>query len=764
MDDRIYVKYGLLDGKVNVRSRYQWDHGVQINVTGMPTTNLAYIEFANEHMTESIRPESTIDESGTMTCMIPDSLFMMPYPVIGYVILADDDSMVTAMSIVIPVTPRAKPADYTCSPDEVIRFNDLVNKLNLSIQEVNELKKAVETATGNADTATQNANTAASKINNMTVSATTLTQGSDASVNKTDDGKKISLAFGIPRGDTGLTPDITMNANTGDPGTDVKIEKSGTAENPNFKVTIPRGDTGASGVYVGSDTPTDPEINVWIDPEGNADYDTVVSVNGITADDEGNIQLGAGDVGALPSGGTATNASKLGNKSPDFYGHPLNWLHNSDFTNPINYRGLSSYTGQVYGIDRWYGRVVAQTVDVRSTDVTVTATSTSYVGIKQKVGNFGKLAGKTVTLAARVYSNVVPQILFVDSSGNALAEKKGTAGSEQTLVLSYTLPSDTVSENVIPTIQVRTTASGDYIRIYWAALYEGSYTTDTIPTYVPKDRIVEMICCGVPLHPHNLLDNSYFLDSVNQRGASSVTADWGYIIDRWYCSNVSTDAPVSIGTNGLTLNNTNGTNTMSVREKVPNVKNGSYTVVAKVGDSIGTFYFTIEDGTLSNMKNNTNDIWKFWISVENTNTVLIFLQAYAGKSATFSWAALYYGHYDADMIPGYQLKGYAAELAECQRYYQVIPDQTSCAFSTSAQSDKYFASSIAFRPMRIVPTVTMKTDSDGYIGVVQGVSFVSKSEFDFAYKLNGTLLPATTNANYAGLVMSLYGVELNADL
>ena len=66
--------------------------------------------------------------------------------------------------------------------------------------------------------------------------------------------------------------------------------------------------------------------------------------------------------------------------------------------------------------------------------------------------------------------------------------------------------------------------------------------------------------------------------------------------------------------------------------------------------------------------------------------------------------------------------------------------------------------------MRITPTVSLKTDSNGYIGVVQGVSFVSASEFDFAYKLNGTLLPATTNANYAGKVMSFYGIELNADL
>ena len=32
------------------------------------------------------------------------------------------------------------------------------------------------------------------------------------------------------------------------------------------------------------------------------------------------------------------------------------------------------------------------------------------------------------------------------------------------------------------------------------------------------------------------------------------------------------------------------------------------------------------------------------------------------------WAALYEGAYTADALPAYQPKGYAAELAECQRY------------------------------------------------------------------------------------------------
>ena len=150
--------------------------------------------------------------------------------------------------------------------------------------------------------------------------------------------------------------------------------------------------------------------------------------------------------------------------------------------------------------------------------------------------------------------------------------------------------------------------------------------------------------------------------------------------------------------------------------------------------------------------------------LEDDNTIYFSIRPRGAKTAKIKAAALYEGAYDASTLPAYQPKGYAAELAECMRYYQIIPEQTSCAFSAYAQSEKYFASSINFPQMRITPTVSLKTDSNGYIGVVQGVSFVSTSEFDFAYKINGALLPATTNANYAGKVMSFYGIELSADL
>lgn len=43
--------------------------------------------------------------------------------------------------------------------------------------------------------------------------------------------------------------------------------------------------------------------------------------------------------------------------------------------------------------------------------------------------------------------------------------------------------------------------------------------------------------------------------------------------------------------------------------------------------------------------------------------------ASGGGSAVLQWAALYPGTYTADTLPAYVYKGYAAELAECQRYF-----------------------------------------------------------------------------------------------
>ena len=63
----------------------------------------------------------------------------------------------------------------------------------------------------------------------------------------------------------------------------------------------------------------------------------------------------------------AADAQSLGGKAPEYYLQPRNLLDNSDFRNPVNQRGQTSYADK-YGIDRW---ISFGTVTVNSASVTV---------------------------------------------------------------------------------------------------------------------------------------------------------------------------------------------------------------------------------------------------------------------------------------------------------------------------------------------------------------------------------------------------------
>lgn len=73
------------------------------------------------------------------------------------------------------------------------------------------------------------------------------------------------------------------------------------------------------------------------------------------------------------------------------------------------------------------------------------------------------------------------------------------------------------------------------------------------------------------------------------------------------------------------------------------------------------------------------------------------------KPNSWVWAALYEGSYDASTLPAYQPKGYAAELAECKRYFQTR--DTSNYQVLILGDELYFA--IEHPDMRIAPSITI---------------------------------------------------------
>lgn len=141
-----------------------------------------------------------------------------------------------------------------------------------------------------------------------------------------------------------------------------------------------------------------------------------------------------------------------------------NLLDNSDFSNPVNQRGLSSYTGS-YGIDRW--RVWGTGVLTVNSGCISVANDSAFQYLPQSA-----VKSKMHTLAAKKTNGT----LLVHSA-NPLSAFAWAANG-----LGLGLDS-----NVVVGLPV-----GEY---EWAALYEGEYTAESLPNYQPKGYTSELLEC-----------------------------------------------------------------------------------------------------------------------------------------------------------------------------------------------------------------------------------------------------------------------------
>ena len=165
----------------------------------------------------------------------------------------------------------------------------------------------------------------------------------------------------------------------------------------------------------------------------------------------------------------------------------------------------------------------------------------------------------------------------------------------------------------------------------------------------------------------NLLDNSFFPSAfvINQRGASTYTAA-GYAIDRWHLQN----GTMTIGTSGITLT-ANADSNLRLMQYLEHLKNGTYTLAAKVNGEIKCRVVSYADGTFTTINSSGAGYTGGYL---DTGGTYVILRANAGYTVNFEWAALYEGAYTPETLPTYVYKGYAAELAECQRYYFTMPN------------------------------------------------------------------------------------------
>lgn len=163
-----------------------------------------------------------------------------------------------------------------------------------------------------------------------------------------------------------------------------------------------------------------------------------------------------------------------------------NLLDNSDFRTPVNQRGATSYSGAVYGVDRWMMGHSAMAMQINSGYITVTNADSTWRSLLQRFSKGIITMGKTYTAA----------LAFADGtilSGNAVIQD-----GIETRVDNMSMSGVGIFINCV-------NAGYDYLNIsmaggssrnlVWAALYEGTYTADTLPAYVPKGYAAELAAC-----------------------------------------------------------------------------------------------------------------------------------------------------------------------------------------------------------------------------------------------------------------------------
>lgn len=159
---------------------------------------------------------------------------------------------------------------------------------------------------------------------------------------------------------------------------------------------------------------------------------------------------------------------------------PRNLLNNSDFRDPVNQLGIISGTEvKPYAIfiDGW-----------RNGEESSIAPNLSSNGIQPNGAIF-----QVLDLSAYISKKMTLAVGFSDGNVVIASGTLTEASAEQKLQLIFG-----TMEMGIATLSGMWLAGINYPNsiIQWAALYEGEYTTETLPEYQPKGYMVEALNCG----------------------------------------------------------------------------------------------------------------------------------------------------------------------------------------------------------------------------------------------------------------------------
>lgn len=179
------------------------------------------------------------------------------------------------------------------------------------------------------------------------------------------------------------------------------------------------------------------------------------------------------------------------------FGQPYNLLDNSDFVHPVAQAGVNGAHGATgYAVDRWM-RTSGATVSQAADGLKIVSDKTSWTaGIQQRIE--AKRFADVMTFAVRGVFPVACRLFVYMGSGDpnfGVAYFPGDA-AERILVLKMTKPDGLTGDEVVNVyISPDTGSTGTAAVVHWAAIYEGEYTAETLPPYVPKGYAAELAEC-----------------------------------------------------------------------------------------------------------------------------------------------------------------------------------------------------------------------------------------------------------------------------
>lgn len=160
-----------------------------------------------------------------------------------------------------------------------------------------------------------------------------------------------------------------------------------------------------------------------------------------------------------------------------------NLLDNADFLNPVNQRGQTTYTGQVYGIDRWKGVNDAAQMNVTDAGLELYHAGTSGYAVVQQF-----LAPEI----DRVYRNQMLTLVLCMGDGS-IATGRGIP-AEGTIYAGTARLNIEENKDLMRVI-LQNSEPGQSKTFRWVAVYPGEYTAETLPEYSPRDYAAELLEC-----------------------------------------------------------------------------------------------------------------------------------------------------------------------------------------------------------------------------------------------------------------------------